>query len=66
MGHYLYQEILNYVPDHLFIHFKKAYDTIKQEVLYNILTEFGRPMKQITLIKIFITTALQLCFQICY
>jgi hypothetical protein len=29
----------------LFIDFKKAYDTVKGEVLYSILLEFGRPKK---------------------
>ena len=29
----------------LFIDFKKAYDSIRREVLYNILIEFGIPMK---------------------
>jgi hypothetical protein len=35
----------------LFIDFKKAYDSIKREVLYNILVEFGIPKKQVRLIK---------------
>jgi hypothetical protein len=35
----------------LFIDFKKAYDSVKREVLYNILIEFGVPMKLVRLIK---------------
>jgi hypothetical protein len=35
----------------LFIDFKKAYDSIKREVLYNILLEFGIPKKLPRLIK---------------
>jgi hypothetical protein len=30
---------------HLFIDFKKAYDSVRREVLYNILIELGIPMK---------------------
>jgi hypothetical protein len=29
----------------LFINFRKAYDSVRKEVLYNILIEFGAPMK---------------------
>jgi hypothetical protein len=35
----------------LFVDFKKAYDSVRREVLYNILIEFGIPMKLVTLIK---------------
>jgi hypothetical protein len=35
----------------LFIDFKKAYDSIKREVLYNILVEFCIPKKLVRLIK---------------
>jgi hypothetical protein len=35
----------------LFIDFKKAYDSLKREVLYNILVEFGIPKKLVRLIK---------------
>jgi hypothetical protein len=35
----------------LFIDFKKAYDSIKREVLYNILLDFGIPKKLVRLIK---------------
>ena len=35
----------------LFIHFKKAYDSVRKKVLYHILIEFGIPMKLVRLIK---------------
>jgi len=35
----------------LFIEFKKAYDSVRREVLYNILIEFGIPKKLVRLIK---------------
>jgi hypothetical protein len=35
----------------LFIDFKKAYDSVSREVLYNIVTEFGIPRKLVGLIK---------------
>jgi hypothetical protein len=39
----------------LFVDFKKAYDSGRREVLYNILTEFGIPMKLLRLIKMCLT-----------
>ena len=35
----------------LFIDFRKASDSVRKEVLYNILIEFGNPMKLLRLIK---------------
>jgi hypothetical protein len=35
----------------LFIDFKKIYDSVRREVLYNIFIEFGVPMKLVRLIK---------------
>jgi hypothetical protein len=35
----------------LFIDYKKAYDSVRREVLYNIVTEFGILMKPVRLIK---------------
>jgi hypothetical protein len=35
----------------LFIDFKKAYDSVRREVLYNILIEFGVLKKLVRLIK---------------
>jgi hypothetical protein len=35
----------------LFIDFKKAYDSVRMEVSYNIFLEFGVPMKLVRLIK---------------
>ena len=37
--------------DQLFIAFKKAYDSVRREVLYDILMEFGIPMKLVRLLK---------------
>ena len=38
-----------------FIDFKKAYDSVRREVLYNILMESGIPKKLIRLIKMCLT-----------
>jgi hypothetical protein len=38
----------------LFIDFKKAYDSVKREVIYNILLDFDVPKKLVKLIKIFL------------
>jgi len=35
----------------LFIDFKKAYDSVSMEVLYNILIEFGIPVTPVMVIK---------------
>ena len=39
----------------LFIDFKKAYDSVSREVLYNILIKFGIHMKLVRLIKMCLT-----------
>jgi hypothetical protein len=36
----------------LFIDFKKACDSVRREVLYNTVIEFGIPVKLVTLIKL--------------
>jgi hypothetical protein len=41
----------NEAVQQLFIDFKKAYDSVRREILYNILIEFGIPMKLVRLIK---------------
>ena len=39
----------------LFIDFKKAYDSVRREVLYNILIEFGVPKKLVRVVKMCLT-----------
>ena len=39
----------------LFIDFKKSYDSVRREVLYKILPEFGIPRKLVRLIKMSLT-----------
>jgi hypothetical protein len=41
----------NGIVHHLFIDFKKVYDSIRREVLYSILIEFEIPRKLVGLIK---------------
>ena len=43
----------------LFIDFQKAYDSVRREVLYSILIEFGIPKKLVRLIKICLTNVEQ-------
>jgi hypothetical protein len=41
----------NETAHQLFVDFKKVYDSVRREVLYNILIEFWIPMKLVRLIK---------------
>jgi hypothetical protein len=43
---------------HLFTKIKKAYDSVRREVLYHILIEFGVPMKLDRLIKMCLSKTL--------
>ena len=46
---------VNEAVHHLFIYFKKAYDSVRREVLYNIFIEFGVPKKLVRLVKMCLT-----------
>ena len=39
----------------MFVDFKKAYDSIKREIFYNILIELDMPMKEVRLIEMCLT-----------
>jgi len=41
----------------IFIDLKKANDSVRREVLYNILIDFGIPMKLVRLIKMCLTVS---------
>jgi len=43
--------IFGTIVHQLFIDFKKAYDLVRRDVLYNILVEYGIPKKLVRLIK---------------
>jgi len=48
---YLEKWEYNEAEHQLFIDFKKTYDSVRSGFLYNILNEFGIPMKLVGLIK---------------
>jgi hypothetical protein len=50
-GRYWRKNGCNDTVHQLFIDFKKAYISVRREVLYNILTEFGIPRKLVGLIQ---------------
>jgi len=52
---YLRKKKYNEPVHHLFIDFQRAYDSVRREVLYNILIELGIPMKLVKLIKTCLT-----------
>jgi len=54
---YLKKREYNEAKHQLFTDFKKAYDSVRKEVLYDILIEFGIPMKLTRLIKMCLNEA---------
>jgi hypothetical protein len=55
--YYRKKQNYNGTAHQLLIDFKKAYDSVKREVLYNILLEFGTPKKLVRLIKMCLNEA---------
>jgi len=55
--HQILEKKLEYnEPVHqFFIDFKKAYDSVRRDILYKILIEFGIPKKLVRLIKMSLT-----------
>jgi hypothetical protein len=49
----------NKAEHQLFIEFKKAYDSVRSEVLYNILIQFGVSMKLVRLITMCLNETLR-------
>jgi hypothetical protein len=47
----------------LFVDLKRAYDSVRREVLYIILIEFAVPMKLVTLIKVYLN---ETCSEVTY
>jgi hypothetical protein len=45
--------MFNETEHQIIVNFKKAYDSVRREGLYNILIEFGVPLKVVRLIKLF-------------
>jgi hypothetical protein len=42
---------VHWIVHQLFVDFKKVYDSVMREVLYNIFTDFGVPTKVVRMIK---------------
>ena len=51
----IYSAFANEEVHQLLIDFKKAYDSVRREILYKIVIEFGIPRKLVRLIKMSLT-----------
>jgi hypothetical protein len=49
------KQVYNEAVHQLFVDFKKPYDSVRKEVIYNILIEFGIPMRLVGLIEMCLT-----------